>query len=186
MSHTLAGYKPTIANKPLPITHLFVLFFFVSLLPFSQNGYSADLSTMTDVSHTARDGTSITTTRDRPNVLLIMCDDLNDYSGAFGGHQFEAQAPAEKRFVVRGGKRVTCRQARYRAVEPVAGKRNVVGFVQPVEDFPSLFRRVVVVVAHLPAGAGTQPAIPLAEGIQPVDALGQGIVPVLVRDDGRL
>jgi len=23
----------------------------------------------------------------RPNVLLIMCDDLNDYSGAFGGHR---------------------------------------------------------------------------------------------------
>jgi arylsulfatase A-like enzyme len=28
----------------------------------------------------------------RPNVLLIMCDDLNDYSGAFGGHP-QARTP---------------------------------------------------------------------------------------------
>ena len=23
----------------------------------------------------------------RPNVILIMCDDLNDYEGVFGGHE---------------------------------------------------------------------------------------------------
>jgi len=85
MSYAMVGNESTIADRSLPVTRFFVLFIFAFLLSFSQIAYSIALSTMPDVSHAA--GSIITaSTNTRPNVLLIMCDDLNDYSGAFGGH----------------------------------------------------------------------------------------------------
>jgi arylsulfatase A-like enzyme len=38
---------------------------------------------------------------DRPNVLLIMCDDLNDYVSGFGGHP-QARTPAVEKLAASG------------------------------------------------------------------------------------
>jgi len=66
---------------------------------------------------------------DRPNVLLIMCDDLNDYVSGFDGHP-QAKTPAVER-LADSGTMFTRAYCNYPACVP--SRNSMTGFNFPLE-----------------------------------------------------